>query len=349
MRCGVLIPAYEPDEKLLALARELSAAGFETVVVNDGSTTGKDVFDALAPIPGVTLLGYETNQGKGHALKLGLSHMAERGFDAAVTADADGQHTPEDIRRVMDALEREPDKLALGMRDVSQMPPKSKTGNSLTRTLFRVLYGIDLKDTQTGLRGIPLRGASMPGLLELPGERYEYEMEMLIESPTLFPAGITELPIETVYIDDNRSSHFRPLKDGAKIYAVLFRKLPGFLLSSLLAFGVDYALFNLLFYVVFGGKLATPVSTVCARAVSGTGNYYVNRRFVFGDARGRYTFWNYWKLALGILAVNTAVMYLLVDVLGLPAFAMKLVVEVLMYLVSFTVQHKWARGAEGAR
>ena len=344
MRCGVLIPAYQPDEKLLALARALSARGLETVVVNDGSTTGVEVFDALDSVEGVTVLGYEANRGKGHALKMGFSHMAERGFDAAVTADADGQHTPEDIARVMDALAREPEKLVLGMRDVSQMPPKSKTGNSLTRTLFRVLYGIDLKDTQTGLRGVPLNAANTAALLALAGERYEYEMEMLIESPSLFPAGVTELPIETVYIDDNSSSHFRPLRDGAKIYAVLFRKLPAFLLSSLLAFGIDYALFNLLYYVVFGGKLLSAVSTVGARAVSGTCNYFINRRFVFGGAGERYTFWNYWKLALGILAVNLAVMYLLVDALRLPAFAMKLAVEALMYLVSFVVQNKWARG-----
>lgn len=346
MRCGVLIPVYEPDEKLGTLARELSTAGLETVIVNDGSTTGQDVLDGLAAIHGVTLLGYAENRGKGHALKLGLSRMAEQGFDAAVTADADGQHTPRDIRRVMEALEREPGKLVLGMRDVSQMPPKSKTGNSMTRALFRALYGIDLRDTQTGLRGIPLNEASTKGLLALPGERYEYEMEMLIESPRLFPGGVTELPIETVYIDNNRASHFRPLQDGAKIYAVLFRKLPGFLLSSLLAFAIDYALFNLLYYAVFGGKLVSVASTVLARAVSGSCNYYVNRRFVFGNAKKKYTFLNYWKLALCILAANAAVMYLFVDVLGQPAFAMKLLVEAMLYLVSFTVQHKWARGAE---
>ncbi len=344
MRCGVLIPAYEPDEKLLALARELSGKGLETVVVNDGSTTGLDVLEALDAEDGVTVLGYETNRGKGCALKLGLSYMTRQGFDAAVTADADGQHTPRDILRVMDALAREPEKLVLGMRDVAQMPPKSKTGNSLTRTLFRVLYGIDLQDTQTGLRGIPLRGANASRLLTLAGERYEYEMEMLIESPALFPAGVTELPIETVYIDDNRSSHFRPLRDGTKIYAVLFRRLPAFLLSSLLAFGVDYALFNVLYYIVFGGRLVSAVSTVAARAVSGTCNYYVNRRLVFGGAGERYTFRNYWKLALAILAVNLAVMALLVDMLHLPAFAMKLLVETLMYLASFAVQNKWARG-----
>lgn len=339
MRIGILIPAYQPDGKLAALVEELGAAGLETVIVDDGSTVGGEVFAALRDRPGVTVLAYSPNQGKGHALKAGLRHMAGVGFDGAVTADADGQHTVHDIRRMAGALAAEPAKLVLGMRDVAQMPPKSKTGNSLTRFLFKVLYGIDLKDTQTGLRAIPLNGETTRGLLELPGERYEYEMEMLITSPSLFPAGLLELPIETVYIDDNSSSHFRPLRDGGKIYAVLFKNLPGLLCSSLAAFGMDYVLFHFLYYHVFRHSV---LATACARAVSGTCNYLMNKNVVFRREKGDYTFFNYWKLALCILAVNAALMYLLVDVLGSPAFLMKIIVECAMYIISFTAQNKMA-------
>lgn len=339
MKFGVLIPAYQPDEKLTALVEELRKVELETVVVNDGSTQGLEVFDALRGMSGVTVLGYEVNQGKGHALKLGLRRMMEAGFDGAITADADGQHTPVDILRLKESMEQNPGKLVLGMRDVAQMPPRSKTGNSLTRFLFKLLYGIRLQDTQTGLRGIPLYGEAVPGVLELAGERYEYEMEMLIELPKLFPSGVVELPIETVYIDNNASTHFHAIRDGGKIYAVLFKNLPGFMATSLLSFGIDYILFNLFYYKIFR---VTPPATVCARVISGSANYAMNRNLVFKGDKGNYTFLNYWKLALCILVGNSAIMWLLVDKLGLPAFLMKVLVECLVYVVSFVVQNKMA-------
>lgn len=338
MGYGVLIPAYQPDEKLLALADELAAAGLETVVVNDGSTEGEEVFAALREKPRVTVLEYHPNAGKGHALKLGLRHMMERGFTGAVTADADGQHTVSDIRRIGAALETQPGRLILGMRDVTKMPARSRAGNTITRTLFRLMYGVRLRDTQTGLRGIPLTGEGARGLLELEGERYEYEMEMLISQPRLFPDGVTEVPIETLYLDNNASTHFQTIRDGRRVYAVLFRNLPGFMASSLVAFGVDYLLFNLIYYHLFHHSVA---ATWLARAVSGTVNFLVNRRFVF-HGKGEYTFLNYWKLALVLVAVNSLLMHLLVERLGLPAFLMKIIVECLMYVVSFTVQNKLA-------
>ena len=286
----------------------------------------------------VTVLSYATNQGKGHALKTGLHHMIDAGFDGAVTADSDGQHTTGDILNIIRALEKNPGKLILGMRDVAQMPPKSKSGNSLTRVLFRLLYGIRLQDTQTGLRGIPLDKTAR-SVADLPGERYEYEMEMLIESPRLFPNGLLEVPIKTVYLDNNEGSHFRPIRDGMKIYSVLFRKIPRFLGTSLLAFCLDYGLFNILYYAVFH---KTVYATVIARLVSGNTNYMMNRHLVFGDGGKAYTLLNYWKLAIGLLLVNTGLMFVFVDCLKLPAFIVKVAVEMLMYAVSFVVQNRLA-------
>ena len=343
-RLAALIPAYNPDGALLTLAGALSAQGVETVVVNDGSAAGLDVFQELGALPGVTVLGYEENRGKGAALKAGFAYLAERGYTGAVTADADGQHTPADILRMMAAMGESPGRLILGSRAVEAMPPKSRAGNRLTRALFRVLYGVRLRDTQTGLRGVPLDKNSLPGLLELPGQRYEYEMEVLRESPRLFPAGIREVPIETVYLNDNSGSHFRPLRDGARIYKVLLDKLPGFILSSVSAFALDYLLFNLLYYWVFpASSWSTPAAALSARAVSGTCNYLVNKRLLFKGGGERYTFLNYWKLALCILAASALLTYLFVDLFHLPAFAVKIVVDLLLFFVNFTVQNAMRR------
>lgn len=218
------------------------------------------------------------------------------------------------------------------------MPNRSRTGNCLTRTLFRLLYGIKLQDTQTGLRGIPLTGENRSGLLSLTGERYEYEMEMLIEAGELFPAGIQELEIETIYLEDSdTSSHFRPLADGARIYSVLFRHFPRFFLSSILAFLVDYSLFNLLYYLLFHRSVP---AAVLARVVSAGVNYTVNRKLVFGSS---YHLLGYVKICLVILLAGSGLMYLLVDCLSLPAFLVKPLVDCGLYVLSFTAQNRMAQ------
>ena len=335
-RLGVLIPAYQPDQRLADLAGKLMEAGFSVVVVDDGSSAASaPVFQALDP---AVVLRHEENRGKGRALKTGLAYLADRGFTGAVTADADGQHSVEDIPRVAEALAGRSGRLVLGAREIAQMPLRSRTGNSLTRTLFRLLYGIRLQDTQTGLRGIPLTEQSVPGLLALSGERYEYEMEMLIHSAALFPGGVEELPVQTIYFPESAGeSHFQPLRDGMKIYSVLFRRLPRFFLSSLLTFLVDYLAFNLLYYLVLGSSVPSAVLARCAAAGV---NYHVNRRLVFG---GSYGLRGYLKVLASLLLLNCALMYLLVDRLGLPAFLMKPLVDGGLYAVSFAWQNRLAQ------
>ena len=337
MRCGVLIPAYEPGEALPALTRALMDKGVPVVVVNDGSATGLEYFERIRA-RGAVVLEHKENLGKGRALKTGLAWMAEQGYEGVVTADADGQHSLEDILRVARALASGSRRLVLGIRDVSRMPNRSRTGNRLTRTLFRLLYGIKLQDTQTGLRGIPLTGENRSGLLSLTGERYEYEMEMLIEAGELFPAGIQELEIETIYLEDSdTSSHFRPLADGARISSVLFPHFPRFFLSSILAFLVDYSLFNLLYYLLFHRSVP---AAVLARVVSAGVNYTVNRKLVFGSS---YHLLGYVKICLVILLAGSGLMYLLVDCLSLPAFLVKPLVDCGLYVLSFAAQNRMAQ------
>lgn len=332
MKCGILIPAYNPDERLISLAGKLE--GFSIVIVNDGSDD-PGLFSRLRKVTGVTVLTHPENRGKGAALKTGFRYMLEMGFTHAVTADADGQHSPEDIRRIAEITEEHPDQLILGVRELSQMPLRSRFGNGLTRFLFRSMYGVSLTDTQTGLRGLPLRKA----LLSLAGERYEYETELLIYTGELFPAGIFELPIATIYSEHNESSHFRPIKDGLRIYAILFRSLPKFLLVSLLSFGLDYVLFLLLYYVVFH---RAETATVLARLCSGSFNYLCNSRLVFSGKGTRYTAKNYLLLACGLLLANVALAHLFITILGFPAAAVKLCVECTLYFVSFLVQSRLA-------
>ena len=194
---------------------------------------------------------------------------------------------------------------------------------------------INLQDTQTGPRGIPLS----PELLEIKGNRYEYEMEMLIYSKKLF-GSIFKVPIKTIYIDNNSGSHFNPIKDGLKIYSVLFSNLPSFMLVPFASFAIDYLLFNFLYYVVLGH---TTASTILARVASSLFNFTLNKNIVFKNSSEKYNILNYYKLAILILLGNMALMAVFVDFLHVPAFIAKIMVECVLYIVSFTTQNNWSK------
>ena len=333
LKSSILIPAYQPDERLVDLCEHLEKAGFDVVVIDDGS--GEQYKDIFAQLKIEKCISYVPNRGKGYALKKGLSYLAQNGYDVAITADADGQHAVEDIFKLAQAAENHEGKLILGVRDIAQMPPRSHFGNSLTKTLLKLIFNIEISDTQTGLRSIPLRRSDK--LLSISGERYEFETNMLIRATDLFD-GIEEVPIQTIYIGKNETSHFNPVKDGLKIYGLLFRNLPHFLIISFLSFLVDYLLFNGLIYL---GKIPAVGSTVLARALSSVFNFCLNKKYVFPESN-HYTIIQYYMIALAILAANCLLIFIFVDLMHGSAFLAKLVVECILYLVSYIAQNRVA-------
>lgn len=210
---AILIPAYEPDGKLAELVDALKGEFAHLVVVDDGSgDVGREVFDAVRGKVDA-LLEYGVNRGKGAALKTGIAWIRGNLPEArtVVTADSDGQHRPDDIRRVAEASLEHPRGLVLGVREfVGKVPFRSRLGNGWTRILFRLLTGLPVRDTQTGLRGLPR--ALWERLLAIRGDRYEYEARMLVDA-RWHPAKPLQIPIATVYLEGNRSSHYRPFRD----------------------------------------------------------------------------------------------------------------------------------------
>ena len=246
----VLIPAYQPDEQLVLLAKRFSEqTDFSLVVVNDGSSPDKDAVFAALP-PEVTVLRHEKNRGKGCAMKTGMAYIWEHFShdEGVVVVDADGQHLLPDVQRVCEALHENPDALVLGARRFTgNVPLRSKLGNTVTRYVFALASGVKIYDTQTGLRAFSV--SRIPAFLALKGERYEYEMHMLLGAAQQHIPMI-EVFIETVYLDaENSSSHFHPLRDSFRIYASILK----FTCSSFAAFGIDYVMVLLLafFYILF--------------------------------------------------------------------------------------------------
>lgn len=220
----ILIPAFEPDEQLLHVLDRLICLGSrKIVVVNDGSSSSCDeLFTRIAALPELILLTHRENKGKGAALRTGFKYILDQQeCTTVITADADGQHRAEDIHALAGACRKSPGKVMLGVRQFDgYVPLRSRLGNNLTRKLCKILFQLDLSDTQTGLRGIPF--GVLESLCSLKSERYSYELEMLL---WLNDAGvhIDEFPISTVYEQGNESSHFRPLQDSAHIYGTLLR------------------------------------------------------------------------------------------------------------------------------
>lgn len=199
------------------------------------------------------------------------------------------------------------------------------------------MYGVSISDTQTGLRGIPIN-ENIEKLLALSGNRYEYEMNMLIYAQK-FGYSLVEFPINTIYFDGNVGTHFKPIKDGLQIYSVIFQNMPKFILISIVSFFIDYTLFVLMQYLAFNEVI---YSTVTARIISALCNFMLNKKLVFKYSEKKYTFSNYFKLVIFMLALNCTAMFLLVDVCGINAFISKLIVEVVLYIFSFSTQNRWA-------
>ncbi len=331
-RLAVLIPAWQPEDRLAELVAQLVRQGFgRVIVIDDGSGDAYEpVFASVAVTERVTVLRHAVNLGKGRALKTGFNHVLalRSGIVGVVTADADGQHTPEDIQRVGEALLRSESHPVLGVRAFSgDVPLRSRFGNMLTRRVFAFLTGTSITDTQTGLRGLPL--GVLPALMALDGERYEYEMTMLAHLCRGGPTPL-QVPISTVYLENNRGSHFDPVWDSMRIYFVLVR----FYASSLLAAGLDLLLFAICFALT--GEVL--LSVVVGR-LSSLVNFWVNRRFVFhNEGSLGQALWRYYVLAVAIGAASYWSIVGLHQYVRWPVLLAKVCVDVLLSLLSFAVQ-----------
>ncbi|MEE3408722.1 MAG: glycosyltransferase family 2 protein, partial [Erysipelotrichaceae bacterium] len=269
----IVIPSYEPDDRLIALLKDLDAKKMgPVIIVNDGSDEKYDpIFKEAESI--ITKLGgkfiaYHPNRGKGRALKTAFSYISENMPDAigCVTADSDGQHTPECITKIIDTLKANPDNLILGVRkfEKKDIPWKSWFGNTVTITVFSYVAGMKVSDTQSGLRGIPFK--FMTELIDCKGERFEYEMQMLLECAGRY--NLTEIPIQTIYDSkESHQTHFKPIRDSVRIYKILGKKFIKFIFASLSSFVIDILLFHLFVLLLKDSFAAVYITmaTVAAR------------------------------------------------------------------------------------
>jgi glycosyltransferase involved in cell wall biosynthesis len=346
---AAVIPSLNPDHKLAVTVSSLCKSGFRhIIIVNDGSGE-----EHLANFPAdsdtVTLLHHEKNRGKGAALKTAFAyvtaHLPE--IKAVVTVDADGQHKSDDALSVaLNTLYN--GTVSLGSRNFKQphVPRRSKAGNKAMSIAFRVLFGLKIHDTQTGLRAFPRD--MLEQLCRVDGDRFEYETNQLLDFKKS-RVKYEHIPIETVYCEENHTSHFRSFVDSFRIFKVIFT----FVMSSILAVIIDNGLFYLivwLFPLLFGAGENTVyyIAYATARVISSFVNYSVNLKVVFADkdretARG--AVFRYYTLALCVLAAGMGMFYA-VDLLvritnAFMATIIKMAIEAVIFFASFRFQHNW--------
>ncbi len=355
----VVLPSLDPDEKLKAVIDGLLEKGFtDIILVNDGSKPENlHWFAEMDEHPQVTLLHHAINQGKGAALKTAFAWFLENRPQqlGVVTVDGDNQHHPDDTAAcALHMAER--GLLTLGVRDFSlpHVPARSRKGNRITSAVFKIFCGMKISDTQTGLRAIPRRYLKV--LSTVKGDRFEYETNMLLAlKENCIP--FSEVKIRTVYIEENKSSHFRVVRDSWRIYKLILGHFFKYTFSSLTSSAVEILLvpsLTMLCHDHMDGLALTTVATVGARVVSSLVNFYLNKKIVFhskvNTARALLRFA---VLALGCMLLQLGLdelMYIIFDIAGerwLMRTGIHICVMMGLFVVNYFVQQRWVFTAKG--
>jgi glycosyltransferase involved in cell wall biosynthesis len=330
----ILIPSYQPTMALVKLVDALCACGDQDIIiVNDGSDLHtQPIFDRLNSHPSVRIVTHACNLGKGEALKTGFNEYllhADPQNPGVVTADADGQHHPEDIQTLRCALAKEPKSLWLGVRVFDdQVPWKSRMGNRVTRQIFNVLIGKKITDTQTGLRAIPRSFLST--LIKSKTSGYEFELEMLIIAMKC-KINIQEIAIKTLYENNNAGSHFNPMVDSLKIYFVFLRFLTFSFYTGCLDFIVFFISYKFI-GIIF-------LSECLARFCGGVFGFTMNKIIVFKTKEHwPWEAMRYSLLAIAFLGISYAILTTLISLLNMNVFFSKAIASTGLFLASFAIQ-----------
>lgn len=354
MKVSVIIPSLNPDNKLVAVVDALLEEGFkDIIIVNDGSDEEHMApFNEVAAHSECTILTHEVNKGKGRGLKTAFEFCLEnrKDIDGVVTVDGDNQHRAKDIKKCSETMVGTGN-VVLGVRDFTgdDVPARSKFGNNMTSGVFKVLCRLKISDTQTGLRAIPYKYLETFDKVE--GERFEYETNMLLAFKK-YNIGFQEEPIETVYIEDNSSSHFNPVKDSIKIYKVIFKYLfkstgMKYIGSSIASWAIDNIIFNVLEFVLIGltVSLRIFISTAAARVLSSVFNFSLNRNAVFKSQSGlKQTVVRYYILWFCQLTCSYALVYIATKLLALSIVLSgiaKIIIDLALFFVSYQIQKRW--------
>lgn len=281
------------------------------------------------------------NYGKGRAIKTAFNYCLNEysNLNGVITADCDGQHSVKDIKKCAEKLKEEKETLVIGTRNFNekQVPLRSRFGNKLTRTMFNLFVGIKITDTQSGLRAFGKK--AIEKFLTVNGERFEYETNMLIKCKEE-DIKISEVPIGTIYINNNELSHFNPIKDSIMIYKLFIK----YIIVALSSFLIDIGLFTIFMRCLPDIKLGIITSivmaTILARIISSTYNFLVNKKIVFKKAKEK-VLRKYYFLVIVQMFISAFLVSNLFNILGINSTILKIVVDIIIFIINFYIQREW--------
>ena len=346
---ALIIPSYNPDDRLYATVKALTELEAETiVVVDDGSSAVYDgLFSQMAAIEGVVLLRHEENRGKGAALKTAMRYCfdAVAGLRGVITVDGDGHHRPEDVVSCAQKLQAS-GQVVLGQRGRKDrtLSLRGRFGNRLTSMAISFVCDFSIPDPLTGLRGIPVR--YIPTFLETQGDAYDFETNMILDLKR-YDIPFRTFSIVGEYYADGSKSHYRPVRDTVKIVAELLRFFGQqfkYLGSSLFCYAAEYVLFRLL--LGYLPVIGVTLSNYICRVLSGTANFLINKNIVFGVKRNPLrTILKYIVVVLLVMLIATELIVLINMIFhteeNTAAKFVKIPVDTLMFFFSYYLQKKW--------
>ncbi|MFE6169435.1 bifunctional glycosyltransferase family 2/GtrA family protein [Viridibacillus arvi] len=331
----IIIPAFEPDNKMLKLITEIQQQSqYAVLIVNDGSSERCHSVFKQATEKGCIVLTHETNLGKGASLKTAFFYLLiNHPEEDVICADCDGQHRWKDIKHIADTLPNHRHQIILGTREfVGNVPIRSLIGNKLTKSVFSLVSGYKVKDTQTGLRGFS--SDMLPWLIQIKGNRYEYEMQQLLDAQSS-GFSIFNVPVKTIYENNNKGSHFRPIVDSIRIYLPILK----FILTSISCGFLDFIFLFLLNWLTNNLLL----SVIGARIISSFCNYMLNKNIVFQTKRtnNKNSAIKYYGLVIYILACNYLMLEFFTHIVLIPLIASKIMTEIILFVNSYYAQKRF--------
>ena len=339
----VIIPSLNPSKNLITLIKQLNNDNFNNIViVDDGSDKEhKWVFEEIKKNFNCFILKHNVNMGKGCALKTAFNYVLNR-FEnviGVVTVDSDGQHQINDINNCVDLFKKNPNSIILGSRNFKEknIPFRSKFGNTITQKIVNIFCGLNISDTQTGLRVIPTN--LLKSFLLTKGERFEYEMNMLLDAKSM-NIQFLEVNISTIYINNNNSSHFNPLKDSLKIYEIFLK----FIISSLVSFFIDIILFSILLFILKNNNIEHYIilATIGARIFSSFINYTINKNKVFKSKNSnKKSFIKYFLLCFIQMIISAICVNLIYYFTNINESFIKIIVDTLIFIINFKIQQEF--------
>lgn len=316
-----LVPSYEPDQKLKKVVDDLKENKFDVVVINDGSDIK---YDQIFNECGTKVISYPTNRGKGYAIKKGIEYVKDNYKDyIIVIIDSDGQHQTSDALNLCNYVKEHPDTLAIGKRiRKDNVPLRSKIGNAITKYVFSLATEENIYDTQSGLRAFEEQLTEY--MLETKGDRFEYEMNILLG---LKQGNIKykEIEIKTIYIDNNKGSHFNPISDSFRIYKqiIKYKRL------SILLFVLEFILFTTLYKLTNKIILSNIISGIMCASLG-----YIT---IHSEKQKDELFKNN-LINIGKIIVSTIIILILS--LKLNLFISKLITEILIIIIMHRIKTK---------